>query len=140
MSHTCLQQTRVSRLPQIHPKRRSPHLRHRITSRQHKSSYAERLGSLKDLASLHLRLLQNRRVLLALLQDALLGCAPLCLYRHRSMPILASLCPWVSRPIGSPSCAPLQSWVDSSCGRVQTTCPANTSNSSFHHWANPPNS
>jgi hypothetical protein len=53
--------------PKLSQKEGHPNSVHRITSRKHKSSHVERLGSLRELAPLHLSLPQNHRVDLALL-------------------------------------------------------------------------
>lgn len=67
--------------PKTNPREVRPTLSNESTSRQHKSSQVERLGSLRDLATL--RLPRNRIDLIALLvfESTFLGCAHLFSYR-----------------------------------------------------------
>jgi hypothetical protein len=101
MPHSDLRQD----FPKLNPKEGHPNSVHKISSRKHKSSHVEQLGSLRELVSLHPSLPQNHRVDLALLVVPIffLGCAPLFSYMDSKGRHHKQLCPLgVSHPIVNP--------------------------------------
>jgi hypothetical protein len=112
-------------LPKTNPRESRSTLSIELSSRNHKS-HVEQLGSLRDL-TLYV-CLRTTDLFLISLSSKFVFCVLSFLYKR---PSVASLSPWVSRPFSSPSCAPLQGWAESSCGRVRVTCPADPLNTSF---------
>jgi hypothetical protein len=121
--------TYISKLPaKINPRVVHPTLSTESTSRQHKSSQVERLGSLRELSPL--RLPQNRRALLLSLscpKITFLGCVPLFSYRlskgHHREP---------SHPLGvSPLHEPMSKQI------VAHVRGPNFLNESFYPFVNP---
>jgi hypothetical protein len=90
--------------PKLSQKEGFPNSSHKITSRKHKSSHVERLGSLRELTPLCLSLPQNAELILLSLffKYSFLGCVPLFSYRdskgHHREPShpLGVLCPFVN--------------------------------------------